>query len=44
MLREIFGLERKEAGENCIMRSFIMYTAPQILFYRHQIKEDGKSM
>jgi hypothetical protein len=44
MPREIFGAERKEAGENCIMSSFIMCTAHQILFYSHQIKEDGEGM
>jgi hypothetical protein len=44
MWRGIFGPERKEARENCIMRSFIMCTAHQILFYSHQIKEDVEGM
>jgi hypothetical protein len=31
MLREIFGPKRKEDGENCMMRNFIICTLCKIL-------------
>jgi hypothetical protein len=40
VLRRIIGPKRQEAGEDCIMRSFITCTLLQILF-GEQIKEDG---
>jgi hypothetical protein len=30
VLKRIFGLKRDEVGENCIMRSFITCTPPQM--------------
>jgi hypothetical protein len=40
VLRRIYEPKRQEAGEDCIMRSFITCTLHQILFGT-SIKEDG---
>jgi hypothetical protein len=43
MLRRIFGPERKEAGEKCIMRSFIMCMLIRYYFTVIKSRRMGKA-